>query len=191
MVAATGRWRRVFDEDAVAVGEAPRRGMLLSEVSDQRCSGGRLKMVAFAELCREIIVVQPTVELFEKLGDPLGDKTRTIELLRPPERRHGGSCTDGGNKHIIVGDLLDPPGLNPEGEGVAHRSLPDKLLVEFAEKGAAALDPELIVTAVGDGPSGKIDESLDPGSRTDRPVNRVDTHKRPQAADPAAGIATG
>ncbi len=97
----------------------------------------------------------------------------------------------GRNQNIVVGDPLDPPGLNPEGEGVAHRSFPDELLVEFAEKGAAALDPQLIVAAVGDGPSREIDEPLDPGSGADRAVDGVDADQRSQAADPAAGVAAG
>ena len=58
-----------------------------------------------------------------------------------PEREPARAAGGGGDQHLVVGDLLDPPARRAEGEHVADPGLVDHLLVQLADPAPGGVPP--------------------------------------------------
>ena len=79
----------------------------------------------------------------------------------------------------------------PKCEGVAHRALPDELLVQLADLGHRVLQAKVEVAAIRNRAARLIDEACRARPRTDRVLHPIDGHSRTELPDAAVGVAAG
>ncbi len=166
-------------------------GALVTEEAEQGADRLRLQVIRVLQLTGEALVPETVLGELEEGGDAVRKERRAVLLLAPPEGCHGRRSCGGGHEDVVVGDAVDAPGLDAEGEGVTHRALPDELLVELTEGGAAALHLEVEGAAVGDGAAGHEEEPFGPGACGDHAVDAVDAHQGPEVAQARGLVAAG
>src|SRR3989304_5755946 len=71
-----------------------------------------------------------------------------VVLLAFPEGRRFLFRACRHDEDIIMCDLMDPPVLGTECEGVPHRCFPNKLLVELSDSGMRLLMTEMEISSV-------------------------------------------
>ena len=191
LAVATARRGGVLLDHLVTVGEGAGGRHLLGEEAGELGGGGTGQRPGAGELGRQLAGGEAGRGPLQEAADALADEGRAVLLLGPPERGHGRGGAGRGDEHVVVRDALHPPGLDAEGEGVADRALPHELLVELAERRAGALEAQLEVAAVGDGPARQVEHSLGAGAGAHRAVDLVDRHQRLERAQPRRGVAAG
>ena len=113
-----------------------------------------------------------------------------------PEREPARRARSGGDQHLVVGDLLDPPARGAEGEDVADPGLVDHLLVELADPAAGACRPEALPSPTRKTPnsprSGMVPPEVTasrwaPGRAVSTPVSRCQTSRGRSSAKSSEG----
>ncbi|GAA5012048.1 hypothetical protein [Kitasatospora paranensis] len=165
-----------LDHDGAVVGQVAAGGALLGEVGEQVAGGpvvepGRLE--PFGGLLR-----LQGAEFADEGAEGPAELDRAAEGVALPERQPAGDARRRGDQHLVVGDLLDPPGGGAQGEDVADPGLVDHLLVQLSDPAADLLrvgagDEDAEQAAVGDGAAGGDGEPLGAGPAGHRPGDAV------------------
>ncbi len=184
-----------LDHDGAVVGQVAGGRALLAQVPDQVVGGPAVEPAGRQALASG--VVGQGVDLADELAHGAAQLERTALLVAVPERELAGLPGRGRDQHLVVRDVLDPPGGGAEGEHVTHPRLVDHLLVELADPASALLAPgalaggeeDAVQPAVGDGAAAGDGEALRPGPARERAGDAVPDEPRPQLGELLAGVA--
>ena len=178
----------VFGDETVAVRQPTRRRLLSLEMAQQALCGTGLQPVVGLQEMAEPSVVKPRLGGLQEEPDPFRDLEPAVALVGAPERRHRRPRPRRQHEHVVMRDPLDPPRLNPEGEGIAHRAFPDELLVQLAEQRGGVGDAEVEVPAIGYCAAREVDDPVGPGPGAYGVVHAVDRNQRLELADSRLGV---
>ncbi len=178
-----------LDDDPPGVRQRPRGAALRAQQLDQRGGGAGGQAVLVDQPPGQRRVVEVRFRLRQEGGDPRRQERAAVAPVGAPEGGHRGRSRGRRDQHVVVRDLLDPPALHAEREGVAQLALPDELLVQLADLGARPVPAQVEVAAVGDRPAAAVEHPLGAGARADGPFDRVARDERAQLRHRAAVVA--
>ncbi len=180
-----------LDDQGAVIGHLAGGLLLLGDVIDQ---------VAHGILIQPLIAQPASTGLRGRRDLPHQGAHGSAQLSRAPqrvtfpERKFAQLAGGRGDQHLVMGDVLDPPGRGAQREHITDSGLVDHLLVQLAHPPTGAVpggQHHRIQPPVRDGAAAEHGQVLSAASRGEPVLDPVPDDPRAQVGEVLAGVAPG